>query len=126
MAPSFRNADRVEAFVNAAVQLPGDRLRRIDREWDGMHDHRGVISELVQGNKALREEMAALRQYIAEAARQLEPPGDLIPEETAEAIIPAARALLLRDDLEAEGHPERAAAFAALTRPFRDILPGAS
>lgn len=51
-------------------------------------------------------------------------PTSLLAEEVAEAVLPAARAVLLRDLLENSTTPGRAAAFAALTAPFLDILPG--
>ncbi len=124
MSLPFRNADQLEAFVRAAVRLPRERLRRIDREWDSMHAHRAVVAELVQSSKGVREEVIALRDYIVETARDADSTGDLVPEEVAEAIFPAARAILLREVLETPGNPRRAAAFAALTRPFQDILLG--
>ena len=48
----------------------------------------------------------------------------LIPEDIAEAVLPTARALLLRNALQNSGDQRRAQAFAALTAPFLDILPG--
>ncbi len=123
MSLAFRNADQLEAFVKAAVRLPRDRLRRIDREWDTMYAQRAVVSELVQSSKGVRQELVALREYIVETARDLDPRGDLVPEEVAVAIFPAARAILLREVLEVPGNPRRVAAFAALTRPFEDIFP---
>src|SRR3954465_15965524 len=38
----------VVKFVQAAVRLPPDRLRRIDRQWDKLSAERRVISEVVR------------------------------------------------------------------------------
>jgi hypothetical protein len=121
----------IEAFVQAAVRLPHERLRRIDRQWDSLSAERRVISELVQANNERRLQMSQLRDYIAVAARMAGAMGEaesgptsLLLEDVTEAIFPAARALLLRDILETSTTPGRAAAFAALTAPFLDILPG--
>jgi hypothetical protein len=120
----------VEAFVQAAVRLPHDRLRRIDRRWDKLQSDRRVISQVVQGNNEMRLQMGPLREYITIAARMAEAtgvadagPNSMLVEEVVEAILPAARAVLLRDVLEKSPTPGRAAAFAALTEPFVDILP---
>jgi hypothetical protein len=120
----------VEAFVQSAVRLPHDRLRRIDRQWDKLQSERRVMSEVVQGNSELRLQMGPLREYITIAARMAEAtgvadtgPSSMLVEEVVEAILPAARAVLLRDLLEKSTTPGRAAAFAALTAPFADILP---
>ena len=123
MSRPFRNGEQIEAFVKAAVQLPRDRLRRIDRGWEKMHPQRAVVSELVLASTGVREEMIALRKYIAEVARGADLSPDTVAEEVAEAIMPAARALLLREVLEEPGNPRRAAAFSVLTEPFQDILP---
>jgi hypothetical protein len=121
----------LEAFVQAAVRLPHDRLRRIDRQWDRLASDRRVISELVQASNEIRLQMGQLRDYIVLAARMAGAtgeaetgPGGLLAEDVAEAILPAARAVFLRDLLESSTTSGRAAAFAALTAPFRDILPG--
>jgi hypothetical protein len=120
----------VESFVQAAVRLPHDRLRRIDRRWDKLQSDRRVISQVVQGNNEMRLQMGPLREYITIAARMAEAtgvadagPNSMLVEEVVEAILPAARAVLLRDVLEKSPTPGRAAAFAALTEPFVDILP---
>jgi hypothetical protein len=122
----------VVEFVQAAVRLPADRLRRIDRQWDKLSAERRVISEVVRESGAeLRLQVEQLRAYILTAARMASATGDiesgtraLLPEEVAEAVLPSARALLLRSHLEGSSTPERAAAFAALTAPFLDVLPG--
>lgn len=120
----------IEAFVQAAVRLPHDRLRRIDRQWTNLASDRRKVSGLVQASNELRLQTTQLRDYIAVAARMAGATGEaetgptsLLAEDVAEAILPAARALLLRDLLESSPTPGRAAAYAALTAPFLDILP---
>jgi hypothetical protein len=120
----------VEAFVQSAVRLPHDRLRRIDRQWDKLQSDRRVISQVIQGNNEARLQMGPLREYITIAARMAEAtgvadtgPSSMLVEEVVEAILPAARAVLLREVLEKSPTPGRVAAFAALTGPFVDILP---
>ena len=120
----------VEAFVQSAIRLPHRRLRRIDRQWDKLQDDRRVISEVVQGNNEMRVQMGPLRDYITMTARMAEATGvaetgtgAMLVEEVVEAILPAARALLLRDILEKSPKPEQSAAYVALTAPFVDILP---
>jgi hypothetical protein len=120
----------VEAFVQSALRLPHDRLRRIDRQWDKLQSERRVLSEVVQGNNEIRLQMRPLRDYITIAARMAEAtgvadagPSSMLVEEVVEAILPAARAVLLRDVLENSTTPAQSAAFAALTAPFVDILP---
>ena len=113
------------AFIQTAVRLPEDRLRRIDREWERLGAERAIVSQLVQDSQEVREEVAALRDYvIAEARRAAEERAEdrLIPEDIAEAVFPAARALLLRKALLEESKPERGRAFDALTAPFTDFL----
>jgi hypothetical protein len=114
------------AFIQTAVRLPQDRLRRIDRGWERLGAERVIVSELVKESQAVREEVAALRDFvIAEARRVAEERAQdqLIPEDMAEAVFPAARALLLRKVLvDAAASPERGRAFDALTAPFADIL----
>jgi hypothetical protein len=123
----------LEAFVQAAVRLPHDRLRRIDRQWDRLSPQRAVVSELVQASNEVRVQMGQLREYITVAARMASATGEaetgpraLLPEEVTEAVFPAARAVLLRDLLEKSDVPGRAAAFEAITASFLDILPGGS
>lgn len=123
-------APDIEAFVQAAVRLPHDRLRRIDRQWNGLIADRRVVSELVQASNELRLQIGQLRDYITMAARMAGATGEaetgptaLLPEDVTEAIFPAARAVLLRDLLENSSLSGRAAAFAALTAPFLDIMP---
>jgi hypothetical protein len=120
----------VVAFVQAAVRLPQGRLRKIDRQWGALVSDRRVISELVQASTEVRLQMEPLRDYITMAARMAGATGEaetgptsLLAEEVTEAVLPAARAVLLRDLLENSTVPGRAAAFAALTAPFLDILP---
>src|SRR3954463_10059242 len=121
----------VVEFVQAAVRLPPDRLRRIDRQWDKLSAERRGISQVVRETGAeIRLQAEQLRAYILTAARMAAATGDiesgtraLLPEEVAEAVLPAARALLLRPHLEGSRTPERAAAFVALTAPFVDVLP---
>jgi hypothetical protein len=48
----------------------------------------------------------------------------LIPEDLAEAILPAARALLLRSELEKSDDPRKVRAYSALTLPYEDIISG--
>jgi hypothetical protein len=118
-------------FVQAAVRLPSARLRRIDRQWDKLGADRRVVSEVVrEGGAEVRVQVEQLRDYILTAARMAAATGEtetgttaLLPEEVAEAVLPAARALLLRRHMERSNTPERVAAFAALTAPFLDILP---
>jgi hypothetical protein len=114
------------AFVQTAVRLSEERLRRVDRAWEGLRPHRAVVAELVQGNQALSDQAKALREYVtAEARRSAAEREDenLIPEDIAEAVLPAARALLLRKMLENSSDPRGAQAFTALTAPYADILP---
>ena len=120
----------LEAFVQSAIRLPHSRLRRIDRQWDKLQSDRRVISEVIQGNNEIRVQMGPLRNYITMTARMAEATGvaetgegAMLVEEVVEAIMPAARAVLLREILEKSLKPEQAAAYAALTAPFVDILP---
>jgi hypothetical protein len=120
----------IEAFVQSAVRLPHDRLRKIDRQWDKLITDRGVVRDLIQDSSEVRLQLGRLREYIISAARMAEATGEagsgataLLPEEVAEAILPAARAVFLRRMLELSPIPGRASAYAALTAPFLDILP---
>jgi hypothetical protein len=120
----------LEVFVQSAVRLPHQRLRKIDRQWDKLFAERGVVRELMQSDNEARLRLSQLREYITIAARMAEASGEagsgttaLLPEEVAEAILPAARAVFLRKVLELSSMPGQAAAFAALTAPFLDILP---
>ena len=118
-------APELIAFIQTAVRLPEDRLRRIDRGWERLGVERALVAELVKASKEVREEVAALRDFVtAEARRAVEerPEDRLIPEDIAEAVFPAARALLLRKTLLDESMPERGRAFDALTAPFSDFL----
>jgi hypothetical protein len=119
-------SQELTAFIRAAVQLPEDRLRRIDRAWERLQPHRTVVAGLVQGNQELSDQVRALREYVMAEARRSAAERrneDLIPEDMAEAILPTARALLLRKLLENSSDQKRAHAFTALTKPFADILP---
>ncbi|MFL5404188.1 MAG: hypothetical protein ACJ8BF_15400 [Gemmatimonadales bacterium] len=119
----------VEAFVQAAVRLPHQRLRKIDRSWASLASERRVVSEVAQDSDEMRLEVYRLKQYLIAQAHAAGITGDdsgagsLLPEEVAEAIFPAARAVLLRDLLQGSGLPERAEAYSALTAPFADVLP---
>jgi hypothetical protein len=118
-------SQEITAFVQAAVRLPGDRLRSIDRDWERLSPHRAVVTELVQGSETVRQDVSDLRAYVlAEARRSAADRAHelLIPEDIYEAVFPAARALLLRKVMENSADPRRAQAYAALTRPFADIL----
>lgn len=113
-------------FVQAAVRLPQERLKRIDEAWDALYPHRAVLAELVQSSVQVRQDVGALREYaLAEARRAAaeHPEERRIPEDIFEAVFPAARAVLLRRELEHSSDQRRARAFAALTAPFSDILP---
>lgn len=118
-------APEIIAFVQTAVRLPQDRLRRIDREWERLVAERAVVSQLVRDSQEVRDEVTALRDFvIAEARRAADERAEekSIPEDIAEAVFPAARALLLRKLLLDESRPERGRAFDALTAPFTDFL----
>jgi hypothetical protein len=115
-------------FVQAAVRLPYDRLKAIDRAWDQLYPHRVVLAELVQGSEQLRHQIGELRAYVAAEARRVAAEREeelLIPEDIAEAVFPAARAVLMRKMLENSTDQRRAQAFAELTRPFADLIPRA-
>jgi hypothetical protein len=119
----------VEAFVQAAVRLPHERLRRIDRNWSKLAPERRIVSELVQASNEVRAQMGHLREYLAIAARMAGATGEadagpraMLAEEVAEAIFPAARAVMLRDQMEKSATKERAEAYAALTAPFSDVV----
>ena len=117
----------IQAFVQSAVHLPSERLKRIDRDWDRLYPYRAVLAELIQSSELVRQQVTDLRNYVlAEARRVAEERAEeqLIPEDIADAVVPAARALLLRTVLENSGDQRRGQAFAALTEPFADILPG--
>jgi hypothetical protein len=122
MAPP---ADLV-TFVQSALRLPEERLKRIDRAWDQLQPHRAVLGELVQSSDEVRRDVSELREFtLAEARRAAaeRPEERLIPEDLFEAVFPAARAVLLRNLLENSTDSRRARAFSALTAAFRDILP---
>ena len=113
-------------FVQTAVRLSEERLRRVDRAWERLQPHRAVVAELVQGDPALSDRAKALREYVMAEARRSAAEGEdvnRIPEDIAEAVLPTARALLLRKMLEYSSDPRRAQAFTALTAPYTDILP---
>jgi hypothetical protein len=115
------------AFVQAAVRLPQERLKRIDEAWEELYPHRIVLGDVIQSSPELRQQVTALREFaLAEARRAAveHPEEQLIPEDLFEAVFPAARAVLLRGLLENSSDQRRAQAFAALTAPFADILHG--
>jgi hypothetical protein len=119
-------APELVTFVQSAVRLPYDRLKAIDRAWDQLYPHRVALAELVQGSEQLRQDIGELRAYVVAEARRVAAEREeerLIPEDIAEAVFPAARAVLLRDALEFSADQRRAQAFTALTEPFRHILP---
>ena len=119
-------SQELTAFVQTAVRLPEERLRRVDRAWERLQTHRAVVAELVQGDLELHDQVRALREYVMAEARRSAAEREnerLIPEDIAEAVLPTARALLLRKVLENSSDERRAQAFAALTAPYADILP---
>jgi len=119
-------SQELAAFVLAAVSLSEERLRRVDRAWERLQPHRAVVAELVQADQGLSDQAKGLREYVmAQARRSAAERADenLIPEDIAEAVLPAARALLLRPMLENSSDPRRSQAFTALTAPYADILP---
>jgi hypothetical protein len=114
-------------FVQSALRLPEERLKRIDQAWDQLQPHRAVLAELVQSSERARQDVAALRDLVLTEARRVaaeRPEERLIPEDLFEAVFPAARAVLLRNLLENSSDARRAQAFTALVAPFKDILPG--
>jgi hypothetical protein len=116
----------VTGFVQAAVRLPEERLRRVDRAWERLQPHSAVVAELVRGNLGFVDQARELREYVTAEARRSAAEREserLIPEDIAEAVLPTARALLLRKVLENSSDHRRAQAFAALTAPYADILP---
>jgi hypothetical protein len=118
-------SQEVTTFVHAAVRLPEERLRRVDRAWDRLRPHSAVVAELVRGNLGLLDQVRELREYVmAEARRSAAERANeqLIPEDVAEAVLPTARALLVRKVLENSGDQRHAQALAALTAPYADIL----
>ena len=119
-------SQEITAFVQTAVRLSEERLRRVDRAWERLQPHRAVVAEVVQGNPELRDQVRALREYVMAEARRSAAEREnerRIPEDIAEAVLPTARALLLRKVLESSRDRRGAEAFAALTAPFADILP---
>jgi hypothetical protein len=116
----------ITAFVQRAVRLPSDRLKKIDRDWERLSPHRLVMVKLIQSNDELRRQAGELREYVLAEARRVaaeRSSEELIPEDIAEAVHPAARALLLRGILENSADPGTATAFFVLAEPFADILP---
>jgi hypothetical protein len=118
----------VVAFVRAALSLPEERLVGVDRQWDRLQEHRTVVAEVVRfGPEELRGQASQLREFVLSEARRVARVGrsgeSLIPEDMTEAILPAARALLMRRALQSSDDPKKSQAFAALTAPFEDILP---
>jgi hypothetical protein len=118
----------LKAFVQTAVRLPEDRLSRVDRDWERLQPHRAVVTEVIQtGPEELRSQARALREYVMAEARRAaaeRAAERLIPEDLAEAILPAARALLLRSELEKSDDPRKVRAYSALTLPYEDIISG--
>ena len=58
------------AFVQAAVRLPEERLRRVDRAWERLQPHSAVVGELVRGSPGLLEQAKELREYVTAEARR--------------------------------------------------------
>jgi hypothetical protein len=48
-------------FIQSAVRLPPEVLKRIDRDWDRLSPHRLVLRELVQDSDELRRDASELR-----------------------------------------------------------------
>jgi hypothetical protein len=85
-----------------------------------------VVAELMRGDLGLLPQAVELREYVMAEARRAAAEREserLIPEDIAEAVLPTARALLLRKVLQTSSDPRMAQAFAALTAPYADILP---
>ena len=119
-------SQEITAFVQTAVRLPEARLRRVDRAWEPLQPHRAVVAEVVRGDLGLLDQVRELREYVMAEARRSAAEREnehLIPEDIAEAVLPTARALLLRRVLENSSDQRRAQAFATLTAPYADILP---
>jgi hypothetical protein len=118
-------SQEITAFVQTAVRLPEERLRRVDRAWDQLQPHSAVVAELVRFNLGFLDQARELREYVMAEARRSAAEREneqLIPEDIAEAVLPTARALLFRKVLENSSDERRAQAFAALTAPYADIL----
>ena len=117
----------IVGFVHEAVRLPHERLRKVDRQWDGLHAEQVIVTRLLQSGGNLREKVRALRGLIREKAELAVKAGDadesgMLVDEVVMAIYPTARALLLRSALESSPDPERSRAYTALTEPFRDLI----
>jgi hypothetical protein len=110
-------APDVKAFVQRAVRLSEDRLTRVDREWDRLRPHRTIVTEVIQaGPGELTEQARELRDFVIAEARKAaveHPEERLIPENLAEAILPAARALLAQTLLQNSGDLRKIQAFTA-------------
>ena len=119
-------SQEITAFVQTAVRLSEERLRRVDRAWERLQPHSTVVAELVRGDLGLLDQARELREYVMAEARRSAAEREnerRIPEDIAEAVLPTARALLLRKVLKNPSDQRRGQAFAALTAPFADILP---
>jgi hypothetical protein len=87
-------SQEVTAFVQAAVRLPEERLRRVDRAWDQLQPHSAVVAELVRFNLGFLAQATELREYVMAEARRSAAEREneqLIPEDVAEAVLPTAR-----------------------------------
>jgi hypothetical protein len=118
-------SQEVTAFVQAAVRLPEARLRKVDRAWERLQPHSAVVAELIRASPGLLEQARELREHVTAESRRSAAEREnerLIPEDIAGAVLPTARALLLRKVLENSNDQRRAQAFAALTAPYADIL----
>lgn len=52
-------------FVQAAVRLPEERQKLVDRAWDQLHQHRAVLTEVVQNCEKVRQDVRELRDYYS-------------------------------------------------------------
>jgi len=72
-------SQEITAFVQTAVRLPEERLRRVDRAWERLQPHSAVVAELVRGNLGLLDQARELREYVtAEARRAASPYADIL------------------------------------------------
>jgi hypothetical protein len=63
-------SQEITAFVQTAVRLPEERLRRVDRAWERLQPHSAVVAELVRGNLGLLDQARELREYVLAEARR--------------------------------------------------------
>jgi hypothetical protein len=127
--PNFEgpNAWQVREFVHKAVRLPTDVLAQVhSRVTRGdLSSHAATIGELLAASSATSDNARALRILILqEAWTTRRPPGTepINPDWVAEAVTPAAQALMEREVLEKHPEARRRAAYHALMEPFKSIL----